>query len=80
MIFNHPKVEGLPYVYEDTLTKAFLAKTINDFKKSLSYQVVAVNGDFSEFVSFVVKESVLFSNSLHYNDEELDNCIPTEKA
>ena len=80
VIFNHPEVEGLPYVYEDTLTKAFLATTIIDFKKSLCHQVVAVNSDFSEFVPFVVKESVLFSNSLHYNDEELDNCIPTEKA
>jgi len=40
---------------------------------------VAVNGD-TEFVPFVVKEIVLFSNSLHYKNGELDYCIPSEKA
>ena len=57
-----------------------MATRIIDFKKSLCHQVVAVNGDFSEFVPFVVKESVLFSHSLHYNNGELDDCIPSEKA
>ena len=55
MIFNHPGVEGSAYVYEDTLTKVFLATRIVDFKNSLCHQVVIVNGDFSEFVPFVVK-------------------------
>ena len=80
VIFNRPEVESFAYIYEDTLTKAFLATRIIDFKKSLCHQVVAVNGDFSDFVPFVVKESVLFSNSLHYTNGELDDCIPSEKA
>ena len=80
VIFDHPKVEGFDYVYEDTLTKAFLATRIVDFKKTLCYQVVAVNSNFSECVPFVVKENVLFSNSLHYNNGELDDCIPSEKV
>ena len=57
-----------------------MATRIVDFKKLLWHQVVVVNGDFSEFVPFVVKESVLFSNSLHYKIGELDDCIPSEKA
>ena len=80
VIFNHLEVEGLPYVYEDTLIKDFLATTIIDIKKSLCHQVVAVNGDFSECVPFVVKECVLFSIFLYYNNGELDDCIPSEKA
>ena len=80
VIFNHPEVEGFAYVYEDTLTKAFLATRIIDFKNSLYQQIVVVTGDFSEFVPFVVKESTLFSNSLYYNNGELDDCIPLEKV
>ena len=73
VIFNHPEVEGFAYVYEDTLTKAFLATRIVDFKKTFCHQVAAVSGDFSEFVPFVVNETVLFSNSLHYSNHELDD-------
>ena len=80
VIFNHPEVEGFSYVYEDMLTKAFLATRIVDFKKTFCHQVVAVSGDFSEFVPFVVNETVLFSNSLHCNNGELDDCIPSEKV
>lgn len=80
VIFNHPEVEGFAYVYEDTLTKTFLATRIVDFKKTFCHQVVAVSGDFSEFVPFVVNETVLFSNSLHYTNGELDDCISSEKA
>ena len=32
VIFNHPEVEGFASVYEDTLTKEFLATRIIDFK------------------------------------------------
>ena len=80
ILFNHPEVEGFAYVYEDILTKAFLATRIVDFKKSRSNQVVAVNGNFSEFVPFVVLESLLFSNSLHYSNGDLDDSIQSEKA
>ena len=80
VIFNHPEVEGFAYVYEDTLTKAFLATRIVDFKKTFCHQVAAVSGDFSESIPFVVNETVLFSNSLHYTNHELDDCIPSEKA
>ena len=80
VIYNHPEVEGFAYVYEDTLTKDFLVTRIIDFKKSLCNQVVAVKGDFSKFVPFVLNESVLFSKSLHYNNGELDDCIPSEKV
>ena len=73
MIFNRPEVEGFAYVYEDTLTKAFLATWIIFFKKSLCRQVMVVNGYFSEFVPFVVKEILLFCNSLHYNNGEMDD-------
>ena len=31
VIFNYPEVEGFVYVYEDTLTNAFLATRIIDF-------------------------------------------------
>ena len=65
VIFNHPEVEGFAYVVEDILTKAFLATRIIDFENVLSSHIVAVNGNFSEFVPFTVKESVWFSNSLH---------------
>ena len=57
-----------------------MATRIVDFKNPLCHQVVVVNGDVSEFVPFVVKESVLFSNSLHFNNGELDDCIPSEKT
>ena len=53
--FNRPEVEYFAYVYKDTLTKDFLATRIIHFLKLLCNKVVAVNGDFSEFVPFVIK-------------------------
>ena len=56
MIFNHPDVEGFVYCYEGTLTKDFLATRIIDFKNLQGNQVVAVNGNFSECVPFIMIE------------------------
>ena len=39
-----------------------------------------MNCNFSEFVPFTIIENLLFNNSLHYNMEELDDSIPSEKA
>ena len=62
------------------MTNAFLVTRIIDFKKSQGNQVVARNGNFSEFVPFTVIENRLLSNSLHYNMGELYDNIPSEKA
>jgi len=42
--------------------------------------VVTINGTCSEFVPFIVIDNLLFRKKFHYNNEEFDDCVLSEKS
>ena len=63
ILTSHPQVVGFVYLYEGSLTKAFLPKQFIDWNSN-DKSVVAVSGTPEEYTPFSVSEKVLTCNNL----------------
>ena len=63
ILTSHPQVIGFVYLYEGSITKAFLPKQVIDWTTN-DKTVVAVSGTPEDYVPFSVPEKVLTGNNL----------------